>query len=327
MGLHGRATLMGLLIVALSGLALGEVDVRLRAISPEYIRSVVERLSSVGSRVTGYKGCEEAAKFIASEFKGLGLHTFIHRYPVVVPLPTGKVELRIGGESFPVEPLWPNFVMPPRVRPGALRTNVIYCKDGSLQWFNGLPVKGSVVLLDFDSKWLNAALLGAEAVVFLEPERMERAEAERKFTRVPVDVPRFLLPRKYVEKVLSLLGEDRSEKGGLRLVREGGPPYGPALLWRRVFAPNVVAFLEGRDPKLSREVVVVQAYFDSISVVPTRSPGAEQASSVACLLALAKAFSRSPPLRSVLFLATSGHFQGLSGAREFFDIIARKDPR
>ncbi len=299
---------------------------RAREVSPSYVRYVIERLSSMGSRFTGYPGCERAARFIASEFERMGLKVMVQRYPVVVPLPTGKVELRIKGRAFPVEPLWPNFVNPPRVRREALKTKVIYARDGSLRWFNRLPVRDSIVVLDFDSDWLNAALLGASAVVFLEPERMERASATRKFLRVPVDVPRFLLPRRYVNEVLSLLGPKRQAEGGLRLEREG-PPYGPALLWKRIFAPNVIAFLPGTLAERRNEYIVVEAYFDSTSISPLRSPGAEQAASVAALLSLAKALKAFPPPRSVLFVATSGHFQGLAGARHFFSLIARRDPR
>ena len=47
--------------------------------------------------------------------------------------------------------------------------------------------QGAVVLLDFNCtvKWINAAMLGANAVIFIEPEDTIRGEAEAKFLTIP----------------------------------------------------------------------------------------------------------------------------------------------
>ncbi|HRU05539.1 MAG TPA: M28 family peptidase, partial [Candidatus Brocadiia bacterium] len=65
--------------------------------------------------------------------------------------------------------------------------------------------------------------------------------------------------------------------------------------------------------KPKHALVVLQAHYDSISVVPTLAPGAEQACGVSVLLELARAFAAAPPKRTTLFLATAGHAQMLRG--------------
>ena len=89
----------------------------------------------------------------------------------------------------------------------------------------------------------------------------------------------------------------------------------------RAMVPNLVAVLEGRDPRLRGEYVAVSAHLDHVGVRPGRADsifnGADDnASGVAGLLELAEAFSRpeARPARSLLFLVPSGEEKGLWGS-------------
>jgi hypothetical protein len=89
----------------------------------------------------------------------------------------------------------------------------------------------------------------------------------------------------------------------------------------RAMAPNLVAVLEGRDPRLRDEYVAISAHLDHIGVRAGRPDsifnGADDnASGVAGLLAMAEAFSRrdARPARSLLFLIPSGEEKGLWGS-------------
>ena len=69
------------------------------------------------------------------------------------------------------------------------------------------------------------------------------------------------------------------------------------------------------DPQAWKEqVIVIQAYYDAMSVVPARAPGAENASGIVALLKLIETLGASPKLFRAIFLATSGHFQGLEAS-------------
>ncbi|MFT5368064.1 MAG: hypothetical protein ACI8V2_003027, partial [Candidatus Latescibacterota bacterium] len=89
--------------------------------------------------------------------------------------------------------------------------------------------------------------------------------------------------------------------------------------------PNVLGWIQGTDPELKKKTIVINAYYDAMSVVPALAPGAEMASSVVGLLKLAEYFSKYPPKHTVLFLASSGHHLGFRGICDFLARHARKE--
>ena len=181
--------------------------------------------------------------------------------------------------------------------------------------------RGSIVLADFNSgtKWINGAMLGAKAVIFIEPEITMRGEAENKFLTVPANIPRFWIRRADGEKLKQEI--DATNRQGQNLeARLSGE-----IKWENQTGQNVRGFLPGADPQLKDEMVVISAYYDSMSVVPSIAPGAEPTSGIATLLELARILGSEGfrPGRSVLFVATDAHFQGLSGMRAFMDGIGQ----
>ncbi len=95
--------------------------------------------------------------------------------------------------------------------------------------------------------------------------------------------------------------------------------------WRELDASNVVGRIEGADPKLGKEVVIYSAHWDHFGW-DANLPGSkhdqvfhgasDNASGVAALLELAKAFKALPqaPRRTILFMATTAEERGLLGA-------------
>lgn len=94
---------------------------------------------------------------------------------------------------------------------------------------------------------------------------------------------------------------------------------------KRVEAPNVVAILPGRDPKLRDECVVYSAHWDHFGIGAPDKTGdtiyngaLDNATGVASVLEIARVLSRSPaaerPRRSILFLITTAEEQGLIGS-------------
>lgn len=92
-----------------------------------------------------------------------------------------------------------------------------------------------------------------------------------------------------------------------------------------VESPNLVAKLEGSDPVLKNEYVIVSAHLDHLGVgAPiagkTIYPGAmDDASGVASVIEIARSFARNPtrPKRSMLFVVFTGEEKGLLGSRYF----------
>ncbi len=177
--------------------------------------------------------------------------------------------------------------------------------------------KGAIVLTEFNSgtRWINAAMLGASAVVFIEPETTIRGEAENKFLTVPANIPRFWISHTDAAQLKGFL--DTGEEVNVRLRGK--------MTWERRVGQNIRGFLEGGDPVLRDELVVVTAYYDSMSVVPAIAPGADPTCGIAVLMELARLFGQPEyrPGRSVLFVAVDAHFQGLAGMRAFMEGIGQ----
>ena len=96
---------------------------------------------------------------------------------------------------------------------------------------------------------------------------------------------------------------------------------------RKFVSRNVVARIEGSDPKLRDQHVIHVAHWDHLGRDAARGADAiyhgalDNASGVAGLIEIARAYARlpAPPPRSVLFLATTGEEHGLLGAKHYVD--------
>jgi Zn-dependent M28 family amino/carboxypeptidase len=94
---------------------------------------------------------------------------------------------------------------------------------------------------------------------------------------------------------------------------------------REVDSKNVLAKLEGSDPKLKDEYVIYTAHWDhmgrneKLQGDQIFNGAIDNASGVACLLEWAKAFTKlkTPPKRSLLFLAVTAEEKGLLGAKYY----------
>lgn len=85
---------------------------------------------------------------------------------------------------------------------------------------------------------------------------------------------------------------------------------------------NVIAFLEGSDPKLKNEIVIIGGHYDHLGVQndTTIYNGADDnASGTSGVMAVAKAFTscKQRPKRSVLFMCFAGEEKGLFGSRYY----------
>ena len=87
---------------------------------------------------------------------------------------------------------------------------------------------------------------------------------------------------------------------------------------RRAMSRNVIGLLEGSDPALARETILITSHYDHL---PNRGesyyPGAnDNASGTVAVIELARAFAASPqkPKRSVLFVSFGSEEEGLLGS-------------
>jgi len=294
---------------------------------PSRIGAVIEQLSSIQSRVSGTDGNHLAGAFVEAMFRDIGLENVrSEEFEVVIPEDDGAYLEMPNGERVRLYCVWPNYTRTSKVTDEGIRGELIYGGDGEVKELNGKPVEGSIVLMEFVSstRWLDAAMLGAEAIVFIEPkEKTTQREAEKKFLAIPIDIPRFWLPRDELAKVVSLIRandaalEERGLLDSLGKTRSLKVRLLADMNWRQSTSRNIFGDVIGTDRQLRGETIIIESYYDSMSVVPALAPGAEQACGMAGLLELARYFVAHPPKRTIRFMATGGHWTTLSGVREW----------
>jgi len=295
---------------------LDQIDMKL-------IREHVEALTSFPnesepSRFTGYPGFFMAADYIKSKLVEYGYTPEEENFSVTVPVDKGAEIVVLKDGEVPVEtikayPLIPNTVNPSVTPKEGISGKLVYGGTGKLSELSGKDLEDSIVLLEYNSRWYwkNAVMLGAKAIIFIEPDITTQVESLGKSMGVPAPIPRV-----YVNK------ED-----GLWLrklaTRSNGEPVKILLKsrmsWENLIVPNIIATKEGSEKPL--ENIIVAAHYDSYSPVPSIAPGTTEAIDVAAVLEMARIFSNSSfaPKRTLKFVFFGGHGQALAGAREFVD--------
>ena len=270
------------------------------------IAAHVYALSALPSRVPGYPGSTDAVAYVKNALETLGYAVELEPFKVAVPVEEeSSVELP-DGTLLPIHALWPNHVRTSQTPAAGLRGPLVDAGDGRYEAYDGSIVDGSIVLMEFESgeRWLNAAMLGARAVLFVEPPLAARFETERKLAVLPMSVPRFWVSR----DVAATLRD--SPPGGEVVVRCRMP-------WRKIETYNIVARLDGADPAYADSPLVIESYYDSMSVVPAIAPGATQACGVSAWLEIARIFRERPGPRPVIFVAAGAHHLRTAGAIEY----------
>ncbi|TVQ97805.1 MAG: FtsX-like permease family protein [Desulfovibrionales bacterium] len=278
--------------------------------------------SDLGDRGVGSPGNSLAADAIEQAFaqRTRAENRIIGRQSFAVPvqqLQESSLTLLESERTFSLRPLRLNMLSAPAIEPPGITAPVLYVGTGTYREFNDISVEGAVVLMDMDSgkHWIHAAKLGAAAVIYVDPGPevipAPRNLFEDKIEQTPIDFPRFWLTQAETEEIFGDLEKLRHAHAAPRISLTS------RISWENMTTENIYCLLPGTDPDLAEELTVVQAFYDSTSHVPDRSPGADESVSIATLLTVAEALGREPPKRPTLLLATSGHAQGVAGVREF----------
>ena len=220
-----------------------------------------------------------------------------------------------SGEKMRMEPIWPNLVRTCTTPRSGLTGKLVWAGRAAINELNGKVFNGSIAMVDFNSgyQWIGLADLGVKAVIFVEPNNIMRGESENKYLSLPADIPRFWVSREQGRKLRDREGET------VRIDSQ--------VVWERRKVRTVIGRLPGtfvppqNAPSAALEVyrqpVVIQSFYDSVSVVPGVAPGAEQACGAAATLELARVLKRYPLRKTVLFVINPGHCQNMAGWSEF----------
>ena len=294
---------------------------------PDAFSDVIFKLSSVKDRSTGTAGNAAAALYLKEEFEKLGYEN-VGSYRFSVPIiQHAQSLLTLPNRNRPIElhPVIGNAVTPQTVASPGFAGPLIYAGRGEMVELNGKQIKDAILLMEMDSgkNWLNAANLGARALIYIDRANSTKSLFDEKFELSPLQFPRFWMPQTQARE---MFGDFEKAPNGqvaaeARLVSQ--------TRWQLASSENIYCFIDGIDPALKERLIMVEAFYDSAAIVAGLSPGADEAVGIATLLELARFLKKQPPKRSVLLIASSGHAQTLAGFREMiWSISARsKDMR
>jgi hypothetical protein len=286
------------------------------ALSNHTFEAYLEQIAAAGSRLTATPGCYQIEALISNTFQRAGLEVLTQEFPVTIPV-TEVCEIRDIQTGKLLEGVRLNPFMPTGVMPIScvLTTRLIAVESATLRCLAGYEPRQVTPMTSVDggSMWQELAGAGVPALIVYDDPEMRTLRASPDQTAgwrslVPgmeTPFPRFLA----TGPILNYEGHTVSVTC--------------RVVWKERPARNVMGVLRGRDP--GREALVLNAYYDSSSIVPDLAPGAEQSVPLAALLDLAGALApyRGTLPRDIVFVATAGHAQGLAGVSRLMESIER----
>ncbi|MEJ5369107.1 MAG: M28 family peptidase [Bryobacteraceae bacterium] len=319
------------LAIAAATAALAPEEIRLASsISADLLKAHVSFLASdaLEGRDTPSRGLDLAAEYIASQFRRLGLKPgagssyfqTARMENVTRPAEGFSLEIRWNGGQYSAD----------SSRAAVLSGDALQLDSAPavrVTWTSPddpLParesVEGKVVLLSvpprgaaFQQKRRELLALGPQAVIASGPTFRPRSLLEERQDPSRRSPALILISDPEFAKALDTISG--ASTVSLRV---------PAPLRQPVDLKNVAAVLEGSDPKLKNEYILLSAHYDHVG---TRDTGEDRifngandnASGTATVLALAEAFARHPerPRRSLVFLLYFGEERGLVGSRYY----------
>lgn len=276
--------------------------------------TTIEKLAAYGDRSSGTEGAVEAADYIESFFTSLGYEEVkSHRFPLAVRKHNGSVLTALdSGRSVNIHPFFYNAVTPQAIAPEGLEGPLVYVGTGEVDELNGRIIENSIILMEFNSgkNWLGVASIGARALIFVDRGDNPKTSFSIKKELSPVDFPIFIVKKEVLEDLFGTFEEapDGIVASKIKLSSN--------TVWETAPTRNIYCLVPGTNKEYEDQILIVEAFYDNDAMVPGRSPGADEAVSIATLLEIAATLKENPPERPVALVASSGHAQSLAGMRE-----------
>ena len=303
-------------------------------------------------RYTGSPGNRVAARYIAEYLRAQGCQIvegatgYFQEIPFESVTPPSTASLKIGDNSYE---LGKDFFIS-NGGPVKVEGRAVFAEHGwvdekeGIDHFKGLDIAGKVVYV-----WSGKPGSRDPQEAFAASQLKRKWAAERGATAL-LEVYRLPFPWQFLlnylnkenlviadtesttkDLVYGMVNEKSDEvfenmqkgKGVQTSVESSG------VIKRSKASSNVIAVLPGSDPKLKDEYMVVTAHYDHVGVGEQGggfpygkkdsifNGARDNAIGVASLMLTAKAFAKTPPKRSVVFLALTAEEQGLIGSSYF----------
>ncbi|MCD4722982.1 MAG: M28 family peptidase, partial [Desulfobacula sp.] len=151
----------------------------------------------------------------------------------------------------------------------------------------------------------------AKALIYIQGPDPDKFLFKDKIEISPVQFPKFVIS---TQKAKVLFNDFKNINA---LKKSPEVTLISDMKWKKTTAQNIYCMIPGIDDELKNELIIIESFYDTSAFIPGRSPGADQACSIATLMDLAAFLKANPVKRSILLIATSGHGNSLQGMREF----------
>lgn len=293
-------------------------------------------------RGTGSPEIAIAANYLAAQFKISGLKTaggapnYFQEVGLWETLPPKKVDFKFGDEIFSVM----DDLVLINGKSLSVEGEIVFVGFGNASDFNEIDIRGKIVVTyagttetsslgeayrkDGIDKYKRVLEKGGAALIeilnfqaapwslvtgFLGGPRIDLTGDQADAGDMP-----HVWARKS-ERMSNLILQKNSH-GGLTV---------EATVPRAIPGKNIIGVVEGTDPKLKHEYVVLSAHYDHLGVSRNETPDSiyngarDNAIGTTAILAAAKFLSRNPVKRSILVIAFCAEEKGLLGSRWYAD--------
>jgi len=311
-------------------------------ITRDFVEANIRFLSHdlLEGRKTGARGNATAALYIAESFRSMGVRPLpvLNDYNQEIGFseisPASKIDLNIGDVAVAAE----NVVVMQGVDID-FRGDVIYAKQAWGSDLDGLDIAGKYVLAYLGSPDVQSA----QDAFGISPQKIEALKEKKALGlieiyngRIPwTYVKRFMeSPRMRIEEVgetsLPHIIVNHDLKKTIEMMEQEGVSQlalvSDGVDRHTVISSNVVGLIEGVDPELKDECIVLSAHYDHIGMGKATEDGdsiyngaRDNAIGCAALLSAVKYMSVNKPRRSVICVAFTGEEMGLLGSQYFVD--------
>jgi hypothetical protein len=291
-------------------------------------------------RDTGSPELDIAANYIASYFQQAGIQVvpgadkYFQRVDLVKNFPTEQAQFKIGDDVL------------------KLKESLVVLAGGTTEWSGDLifvgygspgempaDIKGKMIVAIVGSKESTSIqqMYIASAEKFARVKAAGGAGLVEYFVSIPFPWPALVgyftanatMAVKSEGPVVSHIWLKDNNVPGIRDLKERKSGSGSLSIQagKQVNVPskNVVGMIEGSDPVLKKEYLIISAHYDHVGIGVKKNQDSiyngarDNAIGTVGLMTAAKFFAKSPPKRSVLFLAVTGEEKGLLGSSWYAD--------
>lgn len=294
-------------------------------------------------RDTGSPELAIAGNYLASQFRLLGLKTvnnapdYFQQVGLTNVQPPKKIDLKLGNDQFKFK----DDLILLKGSGSVSDAPVVFVGYGNESDFANLDVKGKIVVSFTGSSESSKPI---ESFLEYSPAKLKRVTEKGGVALIEVVVfqgfpwsilvnrlggSKIVLDATENSTVIPHLWMRKSEVAGLTQLMEQKSSTGSLIIEVpepvKLADKNVVGLIEGSDPMLKNEYVVLSAHYDHVGVRKNNSPDSiyngarDNALGTTGILQAAGFLVKNPPKRSVIILALCGEEKGLLGSKWYVD--------